>query len=83
MAWGIKHLDEVPRQIHVVNGSPHIATIYVTGPDDRRIYDLIYTLCEDGRWCDVSELNAETLARFNEGTVGDLSLIHISEPTRP
>lgn len=66
MAWGIKHLDEVPRQIHVVNGSPHIATIYVTGPDDRRIYDLIYTLCEDGRWCDVSELNAETLARFNE-----------------
>ena len=65
-AWGIKHLDEVPRQIHVVNGSPHIATIYVTGPDDRRIYDLIYTLCEDGRWCDVSELNAETLARFNE-----------------
>lgn len=22
MAWGIKHLDEVPRQIHVVNGSP-------------------------------------------------------------
>ena len=64
--WGIKHLDEVPRQIHVVNGSPHIATIYVTGPDDRRIYDLIYTLCEDGRWCDVSELNAETLARFNE-----------------
>lgn len=29
MAWGIKHLDEVPRQIHVVNGSPHIATIYV------------------------------------------------------
>lgn len=66
MAWGIKHLDEVPRQIHVVNGSPHIATIYTTGPDDRRIYDLIYTLCEDGRWCDVSELNAETLARFNE-----------------
>ena len=46
MAWGIKHLDEVPGQIHVVNGSPHIATIYVTGPDDRRINDLIFTLCE-------------------------------------
>lgn len=48
MAWGTKHLDEVPGQIHVVNGSPHIATIYVTGPDDRRINDLIFTLCEDG-----------------------------------
>lgn len=45
MAWGTKHLDEVPGQIHVVNGSPHIATIYVTGPDDRRINDLIFTLC--------------------------------------
>lgn len=66
MAWGIKHLDEVPGQIHVVNGSPHIATIYVTGPDDRRINDLIFTLCEDGRWSYVSELDAETLARFNE-----------------
>lgn len=66
MAWGTKHLDEVPGQIHVVNGSPHIATIYVTGPDDRRINNLLFTLCEDGRWCDVSELNAETLARFNE-----------------
>ena len=66
MAWGTKHLDEVPGQIHVVNGSPHIATIYVTGPDDQRIDDLIFTLCEDGRWCDVSELNAETLDRFNE-----------------
>ena len=53
-------------QIHVVNGSPHIATIYVTGPDDRRINDLIFTLCEDGRWSYVSELDAETLARFNE-----------------
>lgn len=66
MAWGTKHLDEVPGQIHVVNGSPHIATIYVTGPDDRRINDLIFTLCEDGRWSYVSELDAETLARFNE-----------------
>lgn len=66
MAWGIKHLDEVPGQIHVVNGSPHIATIYVTGPDDQRIDDLIFTLCDDGRWCDVSELNAETLDRFKE-----------------
>ena len=66
MAWGTKHLDEVPGQIHVVNGSPHIATIYVTGPDDRRINDLLFTLCEDGRWSYVSELDAETLARFNE-----------------
>ena len=66
MAWGTKHLDEVPGQIHVVNGSPHIATIYVTGPDDRRINDLIFTLCEDGRWSYVSELDTETLARFNE-----------------
>ena len=66
MAWGTKHLDVVPGQIHVVNGSPHIATIYVTGPDDRRINDLIFTLCEDGRWSYVSELDAETLARFNE-----------------
>lgn len=63
---GTKHLDEVPGQIHVVNGSPHIATIYVTGPDDRRINDLIFTLCEDGRWSYVSELDAKTLARFNE-----------------
>lgn len=66
MAWGTKHLDEVPGQIHVVNGFPHIATIYVTGPDDRRINDLLFTLCEDGRWSYVSELDAETLARFNE-----------------
>ena len=28
--------------------------------------DLIFTLCEDGRWSYVSELDAETLARFNE-----------------
>lgn len=66
MFWDTKHLDEVPGQIHVVNGSPHIATIYVTGPDDQRIDDLIFTLCDDGRWCDVSELNAETLDRFKE-----------------
>lgn len=55
LSWGIKHLDEVPGQIHVVNGSPHIATIYVTGPDDRRINDLIFTLCEDGRYTKIPQ----------------------------
>lgn len=72
MAWGTKHLDEVPGQIHVVNGSPHIATIYVTGPDDRRINDLLFTLCEpEYEILPLGPTSSEDLADFTEWFMDD------------
>ena len=66
MAHGTKFLDEVPEQIHVVNGSPVIAEIPVDGPDDPIIDQLAATIGADERWCDVTGLDIGGFEHFKD-----------------
>lgn len=66
MMNGTKFLDEVPGQIHVVNGSPVIAKIPVDGPHDQTIDLLVSTIARDERWCDVTGLDIGGFKHFQD-----------------
>lgn len=66
MAAGIAHINEMPRYLDAVYGLSDFTTICDVTLDNYLIDSLIVTLSDDGRWCEVSELNEETLARFKD-----------------
>lgn len=66
MATGITHINEMPRYLDAVYGLTDFTTICDVTLDNYLIDPLIVALSDDGRWCEVPELNEETLARFKD-----------------
>lgn len=66
IAAGIEHINEMPSYLDAFYGLSDFTTICDVTLDDYMIDSLIVALCDDGRWCEMSELNEETLARFKD-----------------
>ena len=68
----------IGRNSNNINGAASDLTISVDGD----VKELVYVNSSEG-WKTVGELNAASFIEATGGTVTTLSLIHISEPTRP
>lgn len=66
MATGITHINEMPRYLDAVYGLSDFTAICDVTLDNYLIDPLIVALSDDERWCEVSELNEETLAGFKD-----------------
>ena len=66
MAAGIAHINEMPRYLDAAHGLSDFTTICDVTLDNYLIDSLIVALSDDGRWCEVSELNEETLTGFKD-----------------